>query len=523
LAIPLGTTARQLEAIARWMLACVVVVSAGIWSTPSLAGWGAVTAAMLVTLVLWLLQRITCGERRMPVQAFHWALLIPAAILAIHLADHYLQSHRGERAGSSGALDMSLLLQIGLLGLGVLLSQSLLPRAAKHVCTLSVCGLAMMGGPLAAILLDPAAESMRGALGLLACAGIGVWLMPLWGIGRINQPPEESVPIGGPGLRWSIWLVAMVVAIGLGFVFPRSALLAAGLLGVVLLLAAVAFGRHRVMMLAGGAILSAGAIGGMLWLRPTLPDVGVGGLFGRGGGAFGLISAGDGGMTVLSGAVGWVGVIGLVGGLAAALVWMLLRAGRQREGDQGRAIVWAWAVSMATAALLATGGLFAPAMTVAAGFVWGMAPRALGRPRRYRGGWVLLAVMVGAMLAAGLSPAMGLVEWSVGELVQIESMDKWLHGASGLLLTLMLAWLLGAKKVWWGVVGIVLAAALGGAGEGVQQVAGGGRSVQWSDWVAHLAGVGVAAVLYGLCVLSRGCESEEAAPTPDKIDAYGAS
>ena len=208
MAIPSGTTARQLQAIARWMLACVVVVAVGLWPTPSLAGWGAVTVALLATLVLWLLQRIVCGERHMPVQVFHWALLVPAAVLAVHLARHYLQARQEQRAGSAGALDMSLLLQLGLLGLGVLLSQSLLPRAARHVATLVVCGLAMMVGPLAAVLTDPTAEPMRASLALLACAGIGVWLMPLWGIGRINQPPEVSVPVGSPVLRWVMRLVA---------------------------------------------------------------------------------------------------------------------------------------------------------------------------------------------------------------------------------------------------------------------------------------------------------------------------
>ena len=521
MAIPLGTTARQLEAIARWMLACVVVLAVGFWPTPSLAGWGAVTVAMLATLVLWLMHRILVGDGRVPVQAFHWALLLPAVILSVHFVRHHLGArHNAGGISWSGALDVSLLVQVGLLGLGVLLSQSLLPRAARHVGTLAVCGLAMMGGPLMAILIDPVAEPMRVSLGLLACAGVGVWLTPLWGIGRINQPPEVSAPVGASALRWGMWIVAGVAAVVLACVSPVSALLAAGMLGGALALGAAAFGRHRPASLAAGAGLLAACAGGLVWLRAPMPLLPAAGPFGRGGGAFGVIEAGDNGLTVLSATVGWVGAAGLVGGSAVALMWMLLRAGRRRSGDQGRSIIWASTTALATAALLAAGGLFAPAMTVAAGFVWGMAPRALGRPRRDRSGWALLAATVLAMLVVGVAPVMGLVEWSVGELVSLGSTDEWLHAASGLLLALMVGWLLGRRRAWFGVVGIVIVAAAGGAGELMQRAVGSGRSLEWSDWAAHAIGSAGALALYGLCMLARRCESAEAVSMEAKLAAY---
>jgi VanZ family protein len=91
------------------------------------------------------------------------------------------------------------------------------------------------------------------------------------------------------------------------------------------------------------------------------------------------------------------------------------------------------------------------------------------------------------------------------------------HIVVGFVLALVLAWLTGLRRVWWGLAGITAAVLAGGAGEAFQGLLS-QRGMQGADWLAHAIGCAAAAPLYLLCMASRLCESPDARPSAPQAD-----
>jgi hypothetical protein len=520
MAIPIGTTSRQVQWLARWVLAGMMILGMIAWWWPGYRSWGSAVAALLLVLGLWLVSRILDSDRSVPGHPFHLVVLVPAGVLAVHFVRHGLLSGPPLAGEIKGALDISLIYWLCLLSLGVLLTQSLLPLAARHTAVLGAAGAAMMLGPAAAILAGDTAP-VRTALALLGFAGIGVWLTMLWGLDDPAGP--DSAPDLPPAPRKKMpaalcVLVAAVAAGALSLAVPLQALLVAGVVAVALLAAGLVFpARRALVLLAGGAL--AIAVTAVLtlvhWVRAAMVElIGQGSrasVFGVGERAFDYLTPADSGLAILLGMVGWAGTLWLIGGTGVCVVWMLLHARGENgspspRGAQGRAVVWSSAAGCCVAALIAPGGLFIPATALAASFVLGLLPVMLGKPRRGRSG-LLLLVGVGTMLALlGVAPGPGLFDWSLGH---FSKNDTVLHFAIGLLAAMLLAWQLGARRIWLGLVGIVLAASVGGVGEAVQMLAS-ERSADLRDWLCHAAGSACAVGPYVLCMMARWCESPDA-------------
>jgi len=152
------------------------------------------------------------------------------------------------------------------------------------------------------------------------------------------------------------------------------------------------------------------------------------------------------------------------------------------------------------------GGLFVPAVTLGGALMWGMLPAMVGRPTRERSGATLLAAILLLTVLLGISRTSGLVTWSTRA---FGLGDKFRHGVIGFLLAEILAWLIGARRVWLGLAGIAIAAAAGGLGEMVQGMLRSGRSAEFADWIAHALGSAAAILPYLLCMGSRACESPD--------------
>ena len=105
MAIPIGTTARNLETLARWMLAGVVIVGMLCWSMPGFKIWGALAIGLLMVWVLWLLWRTVQADRTIPAHPIHLALIVPVMILIFHLARHGLRQQQDPTL-LHGALDI---------------------------------------------------------------------------------------------------------------------------------------------------------------------------------------------------------------------------------------------------------------------------------------------------------------------------------------------------------------------------------------------------------------------------------
>ena len=517
-AIPTGTTSRQLEAIGRWTLAGVVIVGMVAWLRPGYLAWGALAAALGVVWSLWLVWRTNSADTTVPGHPFHLALLGPGAILAWHLGKTGLSPGPVDATAVSGALNMSMIFQLAMVSLGVMLSQSLLPRAAGHFGVLSVCGAAMMGGT-AVTMAWGIADAARSSVALLGFAGVCVWLTPLWGVVRDEDPERWPDPLRRRELR--VFCLAAAAA-GAGFLVwaaPHEALLAAGMTGLTFCLAGLIFHQRRiVLLLVGGAmaVLAAGVArlaGSQIVSFEWIPKD----LFGRGENVFKNLSAADSGLAILAGAVGWTGLIWLVAGLAACTVWSMWRARRGHRGDQARAIVWTNAAALVSCALLAPAGPFSPAVTLAAALTWGLLPATLGRKFRPRPGAVLIGVLVVIMLLQGLGRRTGLMMWAAAA---YGLDDLLLHCAAGFTLAMILSWYIGARKVWLGLLGIAVSVLAGGMGELAQNLIS-TRGGELADWVAHTIGAAAAIPLYLLAVGARWCESQDAKSMNDARGDYG--
>jgi len=531
MSIPIGTTGRQLAAIARWMLAGVVIVGMLSWWWPEYRTWGATAACLLAVWMLWLIRGTVTAEPTVPGHPVYSALLGPAAVLTMHLTWSGLGMVERDKDLLAGGINMSMLFQLALLALGILLTQSLLPRAASHAVVLSVCGAAMVGG-MGAAAAAGRAEQVRGALALVGFAGVCVWLCPLWA-------DEGDGAAGGSARRHELRVLyvcpAVAAVAALSWFCPVQAVVAASVAAGVVVLAAVArCGRAAtwatVAVLLAGAAAAAGLRNDIPFLNKALPSPpggaahGPGGppganglqwVYGRGEEAFHDVSGADSGLVILLGAVGWGGASWLLLGMAVCLMWMMRDAKQASRRDRTRTTVWAVATALSTGALLSPGGMVLPAVTLAAAFTWGLLPTMTGRKPRPRPGTTLLVLMVALDMLLGIAQNAGLVAWATSAFY---ANDAFLHASVGFYLAMVIAWLMSRRTVWWGLVGIALAAVVGGAGEVLQGLLS-RRRMQFADWGWHAVGSALAILPYLPSVASRLCESRDAREY--KLDSYG--
>lgn len=529
MAKPIGTTARQLASLARWSLAVLVIVSMFVWWWPSLRAWGSLSAGMGVVLLLWAMWKTVTGSRRIPGHPFHVALLGPVLILAAHLLVNL--STEVDRPGQAlaGGMLNSFIVVLSLIALGVLLSQSLLVRISDAPRFHSLLALAMMVGADTALIV-PGSEPVHPAMTLLGLAGVFVWLAPLWPF-RSPDAPEESgadenphrpILVESPWLTRISWVGWLAVAAGQSILLLASqtpmvltAMLPAGAVFVV---SGLLLRRRRLRyLLVGAGLVSAGVVG-YLTTPPKLPMERTiqAGPFGLGEQALKIIPATESGWLVLGGFVGWVGLLWLLAGALVCVVIMLAAVRAEAPDRQAGAVLWIAATVIGTAALFARAGLVIPAVIVAVSILWGALPAIADRDRPARSGWWVFAWMAGLLLMVGLAVNNGLLAWIMHELTLS---DKTVHFLLAIPATAVLAWLMGSRRVWWGLVGIVLGATLGPIGEGLQMFVS-HRGVEQTDAIAHVLGSAVVVVPYLLCMGARWSESPDARPAAQRSDAY---
>ncbi|MFW6132883.1 MAG: hypothetical protein ACOC8F_03225, partial [Planctomycetota bacterium] len=310
--------------------------------------------------------------------------------------------------------------------------------------------------------------------------------------------------------------VAAAATVGLTVVAPHAALLAGGCVGFVLLLSGMLLPRRRPALLIAGGVLAAGSAATGAWVNPELVSLqwvpqtwlgdGAAALTAAAGGGGGELGATASGLVVIARALGRVGLFWAVGGALAALVWLLGLARRGSRGERVRATLWTLATVLVSCAVLAPGGAFLPMVTLAAALTWGLLPAMLARAPRPRSAWFAVGAVFVLLLVTGVASHAGILWWGlrrfgIGELG--------LHAATGFLAALMLAWLCGARRIRWGLLGVAIALATGAAGE-LAQGALSARDMELADAVAHAVGALLAVGPYLLAVAARGCELADA-------------
>ena len=125
---------------------------------------------------------------------------------------------------------------------------------------------------------------------------------------------------------------------------------------------------------------------------------------------------------------------------------------------------------------------------------------------------VLLALVI-MVLLLGLARSGGL---PVQIVLMMGGDDRKMHAIAGFLVSMVVFWIMGAKRFRIGLLGLVLVAGLGALGEVLQGILS-QRNVELSDFVAHLVGCIAALPIYLLCMGAKLCESPDARK-PDKVD-----
>jgi len=418
----------------------------------------------------------------------------------------------------TGALNASLLFHLAVLSLAVMLSQSLLPKAMNRSVVVRLYGAVMIGaGVIVGFRQDT--EPIRQAMALVGYAGVALWLEPVW------RPSISSAHQGftPPAHHKVMQVCSLLSAVGASGVLawnsPAGASIAAIGAGATLATASVVFSRRSRRLLLVGAVLTiAGLLGaaGTMSLPDPLPFSGP--LLGSGEEAFventteqlRAVSARDSGVRVLFRTVGAPGAVLTIVGLLGSLMMFLVHSRRDHPGDKARCVAWTVASLLSAGAFLGPGGMFMPAVLLAIGLTWGIAAEATGRASPPRPGVTVLVILASVMVLTGIARSTGLLVWSTYSLGPEGGMDKVLHAVFGMMLAMTMAWLTGSKKLIRGLGGIALACLAGGVGEVIQYLTITGRSVEWSDWGAHVAGCLAATACYLLCIGSMHCESPDA-------------
>jgi VanZ family protein len=513
--LPIHTTSRHLSAIARWLLVVLILMGSLTWWFAGYGVWAGLASGLLTVLVIQLMSQIAAGDTSLPGSPVH-AVLVPAALILIWHLGVSGMGGRGLSAGLEGDVTSSLLLHLALLSLGIMLVQELLSAAASGAVVLMLGGLAMIGSAALGMLLGPP-EQPHGALAMLGFAGVGVLLTGFW-------PPRDEEANYEDGPHWSQHplvrrgrlAVAAAGAVALAVAAPVQAGAVSVVAGLAMVVGAVAFGSYRRRLLGGGVLLLVCGAAAWLWLGEPLWRVELvlaASPIGRG--ELADVEPADGGLRFLGGMIGSLGVAATAAVFVLVLAGMLVRSHPDRHYP-ARAVVWLATATVAGMAMLATGGMFTPSVSLGLILTWGLLSPMLQRQAPRRSGWIMLVVLAMLVVLLGLTRRAGLAIWMP---VALRLGDKFVHGLAGFLLALVLAWLLGRRRWYWGLAGAAIAASLALGGEAMQYLLT-ERNAEWADALAHLAGSGLGAVLYLLAHGARLTESQGAAQRKNSMDAY---
>jgi hypothetical protein len=406
-------------------------------------------------------------------------------VLCWHFLRHGLLPRSDAGRGDWGALDLSAIYQFALIALVGMLSQELFASLRARGVPTFLAGAGMVIGALAAALWGKATP-VQPPMTLLAFSGVGLWAAILYSGGY--RPPKAAGPGPPPPHAMHRAAVASCVVLcgALWFLFPAQGVLAAALLGGAAWLGAICLGGTRLraaaIALAALALAAACLVAGMERVTHSISRLGEtlggGAALGIGEEAYAGPWESNLGPRLVALQIGWGGLAWLGAGLLAAGVLALRRA--KAAGEGAATVLRLWSAGLAMAALFSSSGLFVPAVSLAVGFTWGYLQAPGARPGHPWSGWVFLALLTALMFLLALAPAVGLLEWACDA---YGMRDDFLHVVCGMLFTAVLAWQLGSRKIWKGLVGVGLAVAAGGAGELAQYFLTATRNAEWGDFL----------------------------------------
>jgi hypothetical protein len=473
------------------LLQCVLIRQAGYLA------WSYITAGLLLTWIIWMIGGIIWETNRVPGNPVYLFILSLVGIFAWHLiADQYIPQI--PKSGLLGSVNMSMLFHLVLIALSVLLSQCFFGYGSPPKRLFDVIAVIIMVGTLV-VTFRGYSETIN-ATGVLCFCGICIWLVPLTRKKRAEKISLlEPRPSDSPRYVFRLFVAAAVLVLLLVATQGREILwgLAVGYLP------AIAYCTRKsdkpllaklIIVLGIALTIVAGLITASLNHIPITP-------LGMGEKGFYYVSAADSGLSLIMATTGYVGMSCFAIGTVGLALWSLFRIFHTRYASGSvliRATLWVAAVLFSTAGLLVPGGYVNPVNVIVFGFVWGMLPRMTGVTPKLRSAWIPGLVVMCVVVTAGVVSGSGL-------LVKMSLLHHWgdkgMHFIGGGVVGILLGWWFGSKRRWLGIVGIVIAVLIGGAGELGQKLYT-TRSFEWADWKYHTMGVAVALVLY---ILAVGC------------------
>ena len=478
--LPLPPAANWLARLARFTLAGFLGLAILAWPLPDYAGWGLLFGGALLTLAIWLLADSVTGRSGVAVTSLHLPLALLAGIMiARWAAGQGLGKNLKSLYDEAGDMEVSIAYHAIIAMIVVSLAADLFSSWRPKTALLSLSGLAIWAGPMAAMLLGRCDSSY---LALLACAGAAILL---------------SAAAAPAGAYWRklrlLWVTASLAMAVLPLCLAPHAIPAAAC-AIALAAAAALSARRRLRVLAILLLPAAVLIGWLLWDRPSAAAP-----FGLGASGLFDLTPESSGVRFIAAIGGWVSVAVLLAGGTVAAVRPILAVPQANRLDRWRISLWTCGVTLAAAAMLSPQGWFSPAVTAAVLWAFGLLPLVAGRGVARLGGWALFTLLLVMLMLLGLAAQPGLLVWSR---VALQMNDHMLHIMAGLLIALALGWWLGARRWWLGLVGLLLAAAAGGAGE-LAQWAFTERTADLTDFYSHLDGTAIGSAAFILSLLCR--------------------
>ena len=496
MAIPLGTTSRNIRTLGALLLAGLAVSLAGLFWQPSFHGWGLLIGGLLLAWILWMLSQVAAGDRTVAGHPLQWVLLALAAAMVLPLG---LSRWSFSTDALDGSMNISLVLQVMLLSLGVMVVQEF--WGGRGV------GLAMAAVAAAGVIVSSVVAAFAGGAnvldtvpltGLAACAGLLACGCKL-AAGARSAAAKATVimVVGAPSVAGAVLLcwqgpqiillaAAVVLAAGLIFLVFRGSLLV------------------RIFAIAG---LAAMGLATLVYCGLRAPAwLSAYGLWGGQGGGWQFIPAQTRGAAVIRQLGGYPAVIIAILGPAACLAWLAIRS----RGERAGALLWSMACGLSLAALLESGGLFVPSTLMVAALTWGMLPAMAGVVSGRGSGLLVLLVFWAALMLVGLGSGHNVVVWGAAA---FRNDDGFLHFVAGLLMAMSLAWFAGARWIVLGLLAAGVSVLLGAIGE-LGQLVLSNRNAQWNDFLTHAMGSVIGGAAYLLAGLSKWAESRDARAMP---------
>ena len=466
---------------------------------PGYYAYSLLTGGVLLLWTFFLFDDIGRGINRVQGNAVYWIFLGLGVILGGHLlADQYLP--QVESSYLFGSVNISMCYHLGLISVAILLAQRIgdIKSIGKIFPDALAVLLGLVGGVTATFLPDGPG---RDSLWLIGACGVCIWLTPFVRAFSKNQgsnfsfadrPSHEKVK-----LILRLFAACCVAVLLLATMNLFCLYVLAGCIVVVSVLVAVArIGKPVFCWIAAG--LGGAAVLGILFACGQMQFLGV---LGMGEKGFSHVYGGSSGVSILLATTGWAGLLVVVlGGFVIASLG-LLRVKQNMPGQLIPAGIWVLATFIASAGFLSPGGYVSLASVIALAVTWGLwSKMVISQPAKTRSPWGLLIAVLSFLGLATIVSNPGLLS-AMGATCGLA--DKGQHFLAGFLITIIVAWVLGKRYWWLGLLGVVLAILLGGLAEIVQKEFSLVRAMQMTDWKAHIRGGLVAGAIFAVALTYR--------------------